>query len=112
VGTRAPAVAAFPSEASSASPVPALALSVEARALAKVESALKEGLGAEALRLVEEQRQQFGRGALQPERAAARIVALCAVGRVTDARAAAADFLATSPRSPLAARIRASCAGQ
>ena len=115
VGTPAPAVAVFPSEASAASPsasAPTLALSVEARALAKVERALKEGLGAQALRLVEDQRQQFARGALQPERDAARIVALCAVGRVSDARAAARDFLATSPRSPLAARIRASCAGQ
>ena len=115
VATQAPAIAVFPSEAPAASlspPALALALSVEARALAKVESALKEGLGAEALRLVEDQRRQFARGALQPERDAARIVALCAVGRVAEARAAARDFLATSPRSPLAARIRASCAGQ
>ena len=88
------------------------ALSVEARALAKVQSALKEGRGAEALQLVEEQRQQFAHGALQPERDAARIVALCAVGRVADARSAARDFLAASPRSPFATRIRASCAGQ
>jgi hypothetical protein len=49
---------------------------------------------------------------LQPERDAAKIVALCAVGRVADARAAAQTFLASSPRSPFAARIRASCAGQ
>jgi hypothetical protein len=117
MAAQAPAVAAFPSSASSASlatPAPSavgLALSVEARALAKVQSALKEGRNAEALRLVEEQRQQFAHGELQQERDAARIVALCAVGRVADARAAARDFLTGSPRSPFAARIRASCAG-
>jgi hypothetical protein len=113
-----PPVAIFPSEAPSAAaraPSPSassLALSVEARALAEVQSDLKEGRSAEALKLVEEQRQQFVHGELQQERDAARIVALCAVGHIADARAAARDFLANSPRSPFAARIRASCAGQ
>jgi len=117
IAPHAPAVAAFPADGSRAAtsmPAPSaagLALSVEARALAKVQSALKEGLNAEALRLVEEQRQQFAHGELQQERDAARIVALCAVGRVADARSAARDFLSNSPRSPFAARIRASCAG-
>jgi len=114
--TDASVSAAFPSAASSQ---PTLrhgasgsALSVEARALAEVQKALKEGQNAEALRLVEEQRRQFPHGELQPERDAAKIVALCAVGRVADARAAAQIFLSSSPRSPFAARIRASCAGQ
>lgn len=114
----ASAIVAFPSEAPSKptqAPAPSasgLALSVEARALAEVQRALREGRNAQALRLVEEQRQQFARGELQPERDAAQIVALCAVGRVADARAAARNFLSNSPRSPFAARIRASCAGQ
>jgi uncharacterized membrane-anchored protein len=86
-------------------------LSIEARALAQVQSALREGRNADALRLVEEQSLQFSHGELQQERDAATILALCAVGRVADARAAARDFLANSPRSPFATRIRASCAG-
>jgi hypothetical protein len=117
-GAATPAVAAFPNEARlaptprSASSAPSLPLSVEARALAKVQSALKEGRNAEALSLVEEQQQQFAHGELQQERDAAKIVALCAVGRVAEARVAARDFLANSPRSPFATRIRSSCAGQ
>jgi hypothetical protein len=114
IAPQAPAVAAFPGDGSPATPASgsaALALSVEARGLATVQRALKEGRNAEALQLVEEQRQQFAHGELQQERDAARIVALCAVGRVADARSAARDFLSNSPRSPFAARIRASCAG-
>jgi len=118
IGADTSGVAAFPLDApsgpagASGADASSLALSVEARALAEVQRDLKEGKNAEALRLVEAQRQQFAHGELQPERDAAKIVALCAVGRVADARAAARAFLANSPRSPFAARIRASCAGQ
>jgi len=41
--------------------------------------------------------------------ASTRVLALCAAGKTSDARAAAQDFLAKYPRSPSAPRIRASC---
>ena len=46
---------------------------------------------------------------LVEEAAAVRIDVLCALHRPEDARAAAARFFETWPRSPLASRVRASC---
>jgi hypothetical protein len=85
-------------------------LSREARALADVQRALREGRSAEALALLERQSQQFQGGALGQEREAARVVGLCAAGRVAEAHVAAERFLAANPSSPVAARIRSSCA--
>ena len=44
------------------------------------------------------------------ERAAARVVTLCRLGRVDDARAEAARFVRDRPRSPLVERVRSTCA--
>jgi hypothetical protein len=117
---RASSVAAFPELGAPAASKPALAapkssasgavLSAEARALADAQRALREGRNSEALSRIEQQESQFASGELGQERRAAKIVALCALGRVTEARALALRFLADSPRSPLAARIRATCA--
>ncbi|HEY4158072.1 MAG TPA: hypothetical protein VGM29_08240, partial [Polyangiaceae bacterium] len=103
-----PAIAAFPTDQPASSS--ASALTEEARALANVQRALREGNGNQALALLDAQDSKFHAGELGPERAAARIVALCAVGRVAEARSAGARFLAASPHSPLAARVRATCA--
>lgn len=118
---RASSVAAFPelgapatsNRASSApkSSAPGAVLSAEARALADAQRALREGRNSEALALIAQQESEFASGELGQERRAAKIVALCALGRVTEARSLAQRFLADSPRSPLAARIRATCAG-
>ncbi|HEY2408626.1 MAG TPA: hypothetical protein VGI10_21620 [Polyangiaceae bacterium] len=102
------AIAAFPTDQPASSS--ASALTEEARALANVQRALREGNGNQALALLDAQDVKFHAGELGPERAAARIVALCAVGRVAEARSAGARFLAASPHSPLAARVRATCA--
>ena len=51
-------------------------------------------------------------GVLREEQRAARILALCAAGRTGEAKAEAQRFLAESPRSPMAERVRSSCAGQ
>lgn len=51
-------------------------------------------------------------GVLHEEQRAGRIFALCAAGRTSEAKAEAARFLAESPRSPLAERVRSSCAGR
>jgi hypothetical protein len=121
---RSPAVAAFPDPSPdrsgsitgglSSREMPAVAqpstLSAEARGLANVQRALREGRNAEALGMLRQQRQEFTGGDLVQEREAAWVVALCAVGRVAEAQAAGMRFLAANPASPLAARIRSTCA--
>jgi len=87
----------------------AVTLTREARALADVQRALREGRSADALLMLASQSREFAGGALGQEREAARIVALCGAGRVAEGRAAAERFLTTNPGSPVAARIRTSC---
>jgi hypothetical protein len=94
---------------SAAGPVPEL-LRAEARALGEAQRALDQGHPARALRLLEMQRRTFAGGALGEERSAARVLALCALGRTEEGRAEAARFLAAAPRSLLAPRVRAACA--
>jgi hypothetical protein len=89
-------------------PAPA-SLREEIALLAEVRAALARGDGATALaRLdahVTTDRQ------LRAERRAARILALCAVGRADEARQAAAEFLRNEPDSLQRAAIERSCAG-
>jgi hypothetical protein len=85
------------------------ALREEGRALAEVQNALSEHRGAEALRLLEVQGRSFASGALVQERAAARIFALCELGRRGEARVAAEGFAQTWPDSPLIGRVVATC---
>jgi hypothetical protein len=65
-----------------------------------------------ALAQLDEHARQFPDGALAPERRAARILILCDAGETSRARALAKTFLREQAASPLAARIRAACAGQ
>jgi hypothetical protein len=90
--------------------VTASALQQETRALAAVQQALRDGQPENALELLESQERAFPNGLLQAERAAARVLALCAGHRVIAARAAAAEFLRNHPESPIANRVRQSCA--
>jgi hypothetical protein len=99
-----PGAGAFPGE-----PAKSSDLSLEARALSLVQRAVREGRSGEALTLLDQQERDFPQGELRQERVAARAVALCAAGRVSEARALAASFLARAPRSPLAARMRSIC---
>jgi hypothetical protein len=85
-------------------------LELETRAFGDVQRALREGRPGDALRLLAEQEHAFARGALHEERAAARVLALCAAGRIAEARSARERFLASYPQSPAAERVRASCA--
>jgi hypothetical protein len=86
------------------------ALQDETRALAAVQQALRDGQPENALELLEAQERAFPNGSLEAERAAARVLALCAGHRVIAARAAAAEFLRNHPESPIADRVRQSCA--
>jgi hypothetical protein len=85
-------------------------LELETRAFGDVQRALREGRSGDALRLLAEQERAFSRGSLHEERAAARVLALCAAGRIGEARSARDRFLASYPQSPAAERVRASCA--
>jgi hypothetical protein len=89
-----------------------LDLEAELRLIGEIRAALKRGDGAGALAGVAEHRKKFGaRGVLVQERSAHEVEALCAVGRETDARRLAAEFLKQWPDSPHRARVTASCAG-
>jgi hypothetical protein len=86
----------------------AASLSAELKLLHVVQSALKQGDGASALRALDAHKtldRQF-----LPERAAARILALCAEGRIVEARQAAARFADAHPSSVHHAAIARSCA--
>jgi RNA polymerase sigma-70 factor (ECF subfamily) len=62
--------------------------------------------------LLDKHARSFPNGILAEERAAERVLALCALDRMADARAAASAFLRAHPHSPLAARVKSSCAGE
>jgi hypothetical protein len=85
-------------------------LARERQLIAAANRALRDGDAAGALRLLDRHAADFDDGVLVQERATARVLALCELGRVEAARAEAASLLARWPRSPHAARIRASCA--
>ncbi|HEY3500864.1 MAG TPA: hypothetical protein VGK73_39500 [Polyangiaceae bacterium] len=92
---------------------PALAvpsLSEETALLARAQRELGAGNAASALSLLAAHAERFPNGALAEERSAARVLALCALGRVVEARRDAELFAARSPRSPLIPRLRDSCA--
>jgi hypothetical protein len=71
--------------------------------------ALQSGNASGALVMLDEHARRYPAGALGEERDAARIAALCALGRVAEGRDAADRFLREFPSSPLAARVRTSC---
>lgn len=86
-------------------------LEAETRGLRSTLADLRDGRADRALASLDAQIARFPKGVLAEERSEARIMALCAVDRTDEAREAAARFLAEYPRSMLAGRVRASCAG-
>jgi hypothetical protein len=77
--------------------------------LREARSALSGSDPGRALELTDAHARAFPRGVLTEERAATRIVALCSLGRHTDGRRETQAFLARSPDSPLAERVRTAC---
>lgn len=77
--------------------------------LNEAQRALASGQADRALQILDRHAREFPRGSLAEERAAARIIALCALGRVTAARVETAAFVRQSPESPLVERVRAAC---
>jgi hypothetical protein len=85
------------------------ALTVETRRLRDVHGALQSGDAGRALALLDEHAAAHAQGELRQERAAARVVALCELGRLDEAKVAMESFLREDPRSPLADRVRSAC---
>ncbi|WP_437957712.1 hypothetical protein WME76_41455 [Sorangium sp. So ce119] len=85
-------------------------LVAETRRLREVHEALRRGDPGRALSLLDAA--DAGGQELREERAAARVVALCNLGRTAEGRAAMLDFLRKSPGSPYSGRVRSACEGK
>lgn len=106
----APGPAALPA----AQPLPAEArsqqtLEAESRALAEAQRALRDEDLEWALNMLAQQDRTFAGGVLAEERAAARVIALCAAGRHDEGRASAERFQKQYPGSLLTERVRQAC---
>jgi hypothetical protein len=85
-------------------------LRVEVELLSQAQEAMRARQPARALELLDQHAEQFPHGKLRPERLAARVLALCALGHTAEARQQAQNFLSEEPSSPLVERVRGSCA--
>jgi hypothetical protein len=105
VAARAPAP--VPAAVASSRPDP---LAEETRLFRGAQVALRAGDARGALALLDAYAARFPRGMLREESEAARVHALCELGRRREARAVAARLLRESPRSPVVETVRGSCA--
>jgi hypothetical protein len=85
-------------------------LALEVAILSRASSDLYGGRPANALKALEEHQRRFPAGALAEERTAARIRALCALGRVNEAQTDLTMLSRSTPDSPHLARARKVCA--
>ena len=106
-----PSVEERPAQAAHASPSPGASDSLpeEVRLLSKAEQQLSAGRDDDALRTLGEHERRFPGGVLAEERMAARVQALCALGRATEARADLARLARAYPQSPHLDRARKFC---
>jgi hypothetical protein len=102
-------VAGEPSSATSRRP-PRDRLAQEVAILSRAASYLEAGRASDALRAVDEHQRKFPNGVLKEERYAARVQALCALGRRDEAAGELARLSRIAPESPHVARARQSCA--
>jgi hypothetical protein len=84
-------------------------LAAEVAILSRASAELRAGRPAAALKALEEHQREFPGGVLAQERLAARIQALCALGRTKEAQSELARLSRTSPGSPHVARARKAC---
>jgi outer membrane protein assembly factor BamD (BamD/ComL family) len=80
------------------------------RLVADAYSFLRDGNPAKALAAVEEHERRFPHGKLVESRRVTRILALCQLGRTSEARDERERFLSRYPQSPFSNRVRAVCA--
>ena len=84
-------------------------LAEEVALLSRAETELRAGRPAKALLALAEHQRKFPRGALAEERTAARIQALCALGRNDEANAQLRQLMHISPNSAHEERARQAC---
>jgi hypothetical protein len=112
--TRAPSrpvpVRAKPRARAAAAPAAASSLRGELELLQRVQAALKRGEASSALQALDAH--QTTDSTLLAERQAARILALCQLGRIEEARRAAAAFVKQHPDSLQRAAVDGSCANR
>lgn len=106
---RARPAAADPDEPTVVKPQEPSALAEETSLLRRAKAALARGDDSEALELVDEHGRRFPAGVFRGERAVVKARALCALGRRTDARAVADDFVRAHPGSHLAEQMASVC---
>jgi len=106
------AAKASASERERAAPVPPSrsTLADETALLRDAQSALQGGDPKASLERLDVHAARFPNGVLREERMAQRVLALCAAGRLDEARAEADRFLSEAPSSIQAERVRGSCA--
>lgn len=92
------------------SPARDVSLEEDTAVLREVQRSLTQRDGARALDLLDNLAARHPAGVLREERLAARVFALCAAGRVNEAREAGKRFVAELPASVQVVRVRASCA--
>lgn len=78
-------------------------------ALRQARAAIREGDGKAALGAIDQGLPQGQSSPLEEESTYSRILALCQLGRTTEARQQAERFLTRFPQSPLSARVRNTC---
>ena len=88
---------------------PASSIGAEVALLGAANAEMQGGNAPRALTLLDDHARRFPLGALTEEREAARILALCAVGRGDESREAKGRFLREHPSSPHVARVRSAC---
>jgi len=110
--TPVPQIAPAPPQPSAAPTASARTLSDEMALLQEAQRELQAGHADRALALLREHEQRYAAGTLIEEREAARVLALCRLGRTDEARAAAERFAVRFPRSPHRARVLTACAAR
>lgn len=103
-GPAAPSVGRLPRV-----PLESAGLAEETEALRAAHASLREGNAQQSLALLDAQDARYSGGVLMEERAAARILALCAAGQPEAARSSLEAFQVHWSRSPLLSRLRQSC---
>lgn len=84
-------------------------LSEEVAILARAQTELHGGRPESALKALDEHERKFGNGALWEERTAARIHALCALGRTAEAHDLLVQLARVAPNSPHTRRAYGAC---
>ena len=84
----------------------------EAQLIARAQRALRAGDHGGAMSVLKEHRKTYPRGVLVQERMGLEILALCGLGHTKAAQARSESFLARWPTTPIAERLRRSCAHQ